>query len=82
MADNAPSSIGVGLDFGLGLWRLHIMVVQVERPWEKCLQNKNLISMNNPTTPLPAKFNHNNTFTQMVRLSHLPKTPKAKHRVT
>jgi hypothetical protein len=26
----APS----GLDFGLGLWRLHIMVVQVERPWE------------------------------------------------
>jgi hypothetical protein len=23
-----------GSDFGIGLWRLHIMVVQVERPWE------------------------------------------------
>jgi hypothetical protein len=22
------------LDFGLGLWRLHIMAAQVERPWE------------------------------------------------
>jgi hypothetical protein len=22
------------LDFGLGLWRLHTMAVQVERPWE------------------------------------------------
>jgi hypothetical protein len=27
---DAPS----GLDFGLGLWRLHTLVVQVERPWE------------------------------------------------
>jgi hypothetical protein len=24
----------LGLDFGLGLWRLHKMAVQVERPWE------------------------------------------------
>jgi hypothetical protein len=24
----------LGLDFGLGLWRLYIMVVQVERLWE------------------------------------------------
>jgi hypothetical protein len=24
----------LGLDFGLGLWRLHTMAVQVERPWE------------------------------------------------
>jgi hypothetical protein len=23
-----------GLDFGLGLWRLHTLAVQVERPWE------------------------------------------------
>jgi hypothetical protein len=22
------------LDFGLGLWRLHTMAVQVEKPWE------------------------------------------------
>jgi hypothetical protein len=24
----------LSLDFGLGLWRLHTMVVQVKRPWE------------------------------------------------
>jgi hypothetical protein len=24
----------LGLDFGLGLWRLHTLAVQVERPWE------------------------------------------------
>jgi hypothetical protein len=24
----------LGLDFGLGLWRLHTMAVQVEGPWE------------------------------------------------
>jgi hypothetical protein len=24
----------LSLDFGLGLWRLHTLVVQVERPWE------------------------------------------------
>jgi hypothetical protein len=24
----------LGLDFGLGFWRLHTMAVQVERPWE------------------------------------------------
>jgi hypothetical protein len=24
----------LGLDFGIGLWRLHTMAVQVERPWE------------------------------------------------
>jgi hypothetical protein len=24
----------LSLDFGLGLWRLHTMAVQVERPWE------------------------------------------------
>jgi hypothetical protein len=24
----------LGLDFGLGLWRLHTMAVQVERLWE------------------------------------------------
>jgi hypothetical protein len=24
----------LGLDFGLSLWRLHTMAIQVERPWE------------------------------------------------
>jgi hypothetical protein len=24
----------LSLDFGLGLWRLHTLAVQVERPWE------------------------------------------------
>jgi hypothetical protein len=24
----------LGLDFGLGIWRLHTIVVQVEMPWE------------------------------------------------
>jgi hypothetical protein len=24
----------LGLDFGLGLWKLHTIDVQVERPWE------------------------------------------------
>jgi hypothetical protein len=31
---DAPSSLGIGLDFELGLWRLHTMTVQVKRPWE------------------------------------------------
>jgi hypothetical protein len=26
--------LGKSLDFGLGLWRLHIMAIQVERMWE------------------------------------------------
>jgi len=24
----------LGLDFGLGIWRLHTTAIQVERPWE------------------------------------------------
>ncbi len=32
----------LGLNFGLGLWRLHTMAIQVERPWEFMAQEHDI----------------------------------------